>query len=1636
MINETGSANAGATLVLDVDTSSADRKLTAIDTKLKALGTGGSQAQNDKVKRLERDVTELKAALEASQLAMTAYEAKLRGVGSSAQAAASATRAAVSASAGAASVENNRNKLLQERAAAAKAAADRELELSRVVAAGAAAGVSAVENNRNKLLQERAAAAKAAADRELELSRVVAAGAAAGAASVEQNRIKLLQERAAAAKVAADRERELAQVMAASAAAGAASVEQNRLKLLQDRAAAVKQVAVAEGLLYRGAALNTPSLSLLSQRVKEAGTVARDATLHTHAFNLAQQTTHATLRGVTGVLGGLWLSYAKLVPVLLAAAAATKSVKDSITGGLDTTFQAQFIATVDTKGFSQGETLRGVRETILKDLTNVARDSVFTVEENADALHKLSLAGVDASRGIGLLKTASDAAVFAQKGLGETTAMVLDTLYNFGLASQDPGIMAENFERAANIMSYTAISVNASFDDIAKAFTNITGVAGSFNIQIEEASALLANLAQTGIRGQKAGTYVRNFLDDLMGTPISLRAERAMRRAGIGRYDPSAETEYGASKYIDDAVSKIKQLSFIEQQDFLRAATNQRSRRVWRQELISSYNEETTLLRRVSELAEKAEGSLANMAKGLKDSGKYSILMAQSAYNASVIGAYQSTEADLGFQEIGKQLQATFNSTEFNSLMKSIVASTLEVLKALTSLFDYVVKNQDAIKTALSAAFDVAVIIGFGAAFSKTISFVASAIDKATKALVAFKVAQAAAAAGSMMTGVAAAGSIVGAGILGIHYLESKKLDHSAKSLDDVNAEMAELERRVKNLSASNDYTGYAEVEIADLERRLASLKVAAKEKAVEATDGAVAQRVQSITQRLENESAEILEVQAKVERVLNAGLYKGDDALSLRLSTTKRTLDALTGMEREYGDEIAKVRANIQKLRETGASDSLIDGEIKLLQGLTASAYKTSESIDNLQSQMATAIEKSVFAGISEDAKKAGLDSTAAIKEITEGYDKLFRDAVVGEEALALVRRRASEEGAAQLLERAAAWEAQVASASSPELASALAEQALKARATAEEMKSLASSIDLVNQSKAYLAGSGPITQDMLINLSTSEIQAMADGLKNVADQANLTKEALRAISLTNIMDQAGKAWAEGNDTRAAALSRLAEQQQAAWVAMDRKAAANKGPRGSQTADDRIARDAAATARRVAQTELKQMQQSSDMTEKYLELYHTQRLLSEGQYNEALYKLGEARAEQAAIAARKEVETLQQQLTNPKLTSVGRKALENDLKEAQARLDTEQSDAAYRVDELRINRDITKAKAVNQHIDALTVLNEQQRLNLEYELQNYALTKEADPVRLAGLQAQLDVTKEYSSLVAQLNKDIANAAGDTEYQDKLKAQLEVVTQSMTAASEAARSQAEGIAFDQLSPMAGLLAAVKEINFEAKDLASTFKEGLTGALDIASDGFANLATTGKMNVRSMVTDMLTYLSKLLAHKAFSMLAGWAVNALLPSASAGQYSLSSGSNLSGMGGGQGLKFNALGNAFSSTGVQAFAKGGAFGNGEVLTRPTLFQFASGGAFRAGVAGEAGPEAALPLKRMSNGKLGVYVEGAGGGVAVTQHFHINVQGGSDEAGGRKQGEAISKELRQSVRAAVLEVITNEKRYGGALS
>ena len=109
------------------------------------------------------------------------------------------------------------------------------------------------------------------------------------------------------------------------------------------------------------------------------------------------------------------------------------------------------------------------------------------------------------------------------------------------------------------------------------------------------------------------------------------------------------------------------------------------------------------------------------------------------------------------------------------------------------------------------------------------------------------------------------------------------------------------------------------------------------------------------------------------------------------------------------------------------------------------------------------------------------------------------------------------------------------------------------------------------------------------------------------------------------------------------------------------------------------------------------------------------------------------------------------------------------------------------------------------------------------------------------------------------------------------------------------------------------------------------------------------------------------------------------------------------------------FSANGNAFGTGGVKMFANGG------VVDSPTLFSYSGG----TGMMGEAGPEAIMPLKRNSQGKLGVQVSGGSSGdVSIQQHFHISANG--DES----VRTIIRQEMPSIANAAKAAVIEGRRR------
>lgn len=232
----------------------------------------------------------------------------------------------------------------------------------------------------------------------------------------------------------------------------------------------------------------------------------------------------------------------------------------------------------------------------------------------------------------------------------------------------------------------------------------------------------------------------------------------------------------------------------------------------------------------------------------------------------------------------------------------------------------------------------------------------------------------------------------------------------------------------------------------------------------------------------------------------------------------------------------------------------------------------------------------------------------------------------------------------------------------------------------------------------------------------------------------------------------------------------------------------------------------------------------------------------------------------------------------------------------------------------------------------------------------------------------------------------------------------------------------------------GFSAAYQDFMAQGADVAGMTKQAFGNAFNGMTDALTQFALTGKMNFKSFAVSVLADLAKMEARiatsKALGMLMNWGISALGIGAAGGA--------ASGVGSGTAIQT-------ASANWSPFAKGGAISSpdlsmysGQILTQPTFFKFARGG-----VAGEAGPEAILPLARDSRGYMGVRLADKGGKqqlppiqITVTQHIDQRGTDQKDHAAAQRNNQQLAKLVSDMVDMKVNHVLNNAMRDGGKLA
>jgi lambda family phage tail tape measure protein len=382
-----------------------------------------------------------------------------------------------------------------------------------------------------------------------------------------------------------------------------------------------------------------------------------------------------------------------------------------------------------------------------------------------------------------------------------------------------------------------------------------------------------------------------------------------------------------------------------------------------------------------------------------------------------------------------------------------------------------------------------------------------------------------------------------------------------------------------------------------------------------------------------------------------------------------------------------------------------------------------------------------------------------------------------------------------------------------------------------------------------------------------------------------------------------------------------------------------------------------------------------------------------------------------------------------------------------QAEIDALQRRKVAGVDAIRNEQEIATLRAQLRKVDADTISKDNQLSEQQIAQRN----KETSAIE--AYAAALD--KSNNVLQRQVNAEIARIGmGDQEYALQQK-----INQAYADQADKIEERARALQDGQLGKTGGITQATYDTDlaklqaatdqrvaiiqggYDAQraaegDWQNGLKRGyenwadqaknvagqVAAATTSAFDEFNNELINGAFNFHTFAISVLKDIEKIALQLAEQKAVAAIVSAFAPGATGGDTTqdLGSAGNTGYLSG----KYNAMGGVYSSPSLSVFSNG-------VYDSPQMFAFANG----AGIFGEAGPEAIMPLTRGPDGKLGVQSSGGGGGLTLNQTFNM-ADGSSTDSGSSTGNEDAYRQFMARMATVAKQEIASALRQGGILN
>lgn len=539
--------------------------------------------------------------------------------------------------------------VLREQVIAHRLAVAERTELDKAYAATQAEAISMnrgliqAEERAQTLMHQVAVAERLEADKAYAMAQAEAITMNRELIRAEEHAQALMHKVALAERLEADR---------AYAMAQAEAITMNR--------ALAREAEYAQTLMHKVAVLERIEAD------KAAAAATRVHAVATGGLNSAQHELHSTLRGVSGALGGLWMTYGSIIP-LMAGFAAAASMAGAVQSGKDFEYQMKFIKAITGEST---EAMKGLSTELLK----MSSGSLFKPVELAGGLRVLAQAGLTAKESLAALPTVMALATAGETDLATAVETTTGIMHAFNLNISDMSHIGDVIATAA------AISVT-SVAGISESLKQASTVAQQYGLSLEEVSASLVVLAERNIKGSAAGTAFRNMMNELSAPTV--KAQTSLDKLGVSLYDATGnakplagvmdELRVSLSKYDASTQNLLAHNIFSERGSKAALA------------ILSKTSEEFQAL--VTKVGEGA-GFLTRVMAELENTvqGKFKGVM--SALSVSLNSAFEESSASL--MELAANLTSAFRSEGFKTAIKDVGALVMGLTSAIVNHADLI----------------------------------------------------------------------------------------------------------------------------------------------------------------------------------------------------------------------------------------------------------------------------------------------------------------------------------------------------------------------------------------------------------------------------------------------------------------------------------------------------------------------------------------------------------------------------------------------------------------------------------------------------------------------------------------------------------------------------------------------------------------------------------------------------------------------------------------------------------------------------------------------------------------------------------------------------------------------------------